>query len=144
MRFQDTPKSLTSLGAEDVRPTKRQRIDASPIEVQSPEQAPFEGDTAISAHSVFAQNVFERTIGDSPLVTQNNELAAALSSLRNIVSKLGRSAERVSRAPTPPFKDRGFSGQLPPWHEISQILRKATGKVNLRRVHCLESRLTRM
>ncbi|EER26066.1 Fungal specific transcription factor, putative [Coccidioides posadasii C735 delta SOWgp] len=47
--------------------------------------AHFEGESALSAHSVLASAIFEQTMGSSPNIEQNPAMIQALSSLRDIV-----------------------------------------------------------
>ncbi|EAS33170.3 transcription factor [Coccidioides immitis RS] len=92
--------------------------------------AHFEGESALSAHSVLASAIFEQTMGSSPNIEQNPAMIQALSSLRDIVKGQTRPCGmHVLRFPgQSPGKRLDLSQlELPPLDIVLSMLRLSKG-----------------
>ncbi|KAF2495469.1 hypothetical protein BU16DRAFT_461129 [Lophium mytilinum] len=97
------------------------------------DEVPFEGDTSLNAHTVFASRLLEQKVGSDGFTGQNPEMVAALSSLRNIVSKEFTEAETGQSGDTPRSnagKPRQTSIERPPRHLVLEFLKSADANLN--------------
>ncbi|KAF2802192.1 uncharacterized protein BDZ99DRAFT_552095 [Mytilinidion resinicola] len=97
------------------------------------DDVPFEGDTSLNAHSVFASRLLEQKVGSDGFTGQNPEMAAALSSLRNIVSKGFTETEECQSGDAPRSnagKLRQTSVERPPRRLVLEFLERAEANLN--------------
>lgn len=89
----------------------------------------FEGGSSLSAHSVYASEFLTKAVDNHRLSEPSSEMAAALSSLRSIVSRQSLQAEPP---PAPHFSFQRFQAHdqldLIPMQVVINILRQVKGR----------------
>ncbi|KAI1928138.1 hypothetical protein LOZ66_005313 [Ophidiomyces ophidiicola] len=103
--------------------------------IQEPEattpSAHFEGESALSTHSVLASAIFEKQMGSSPNIEQNPAMKQALSSLRDIVETQTRPSPSIHTLRFPSQKPGNKLDlsqlELPPLDVVLSMLRLSKG-----------------
>jgi hypothetical protein len=101
-------------------------------EMTSPSPPPFEGETTLNAQSEFAREFVEKAVGHSTYIGQNNEIQAALASLKSMVNR--QSDFAATKSDLQPLFDKVTTDtdvsilEGPPWEAVNEAIERATRK----------------
>jgi hypothetical protein len=131
-------RSVTTKGSipSPVSPTAQLEKPAqyrSPLVTNDPNEAEdcaFEGESSLHAHSVFARELLERTIGNSPMGSKSHEMSSAITSLQQLVGKFENQPSSQRGSLQRPVGERRQDLRklpLPPMNAVLDILRRSKG-----------------